>query len=457
MKKSLFHLVGQLLLVVSLASVTYAEFGLLLASFRNRDNAESYATNIAKSLVEYPCNAFVEEIEVPGTGFWYRVCIGPFVSRHEALAKKEALGSKSIGKVMIVVKTRADATAIAQAMDALEPTSNPISSSEATKPKPMSDDNGTFDATKRTKDITLTWDAQKDPTPAGYKIYYDTKSGPPYNPNPVDYADEGPSPIVVNGDITEITLHGLTRDKNYFFAISAFDSPEGPESSLSREVSGPPEKRLSAIRPVVAKPQKKEKDRQSTEGKKALSVDPSLSTAALERSDTHAEEAPRSAVQGDLSLDTENSGLLSAGDTLEIDVPGQKEMSIRYDVAPDGNIYMMSIGRVSVQGLSLANLERGLTPSLSKFVDKGEKISIKLVKSERYIQITGGVRYPGWYRVPAVVLVKKLIQMAGGLLEGVTDAGIKLRRETREGYREIRVGEGKVVLHPERYLDRTLP
>jgi len=438
--------------MVSLASVTYAEFGLLLASFRNRDNAESYATNIAKSLVEYPCNAFVEEIEVPGTGFWYRVCIGPFVSRHEALAKKEALGSKSIGKDMIVVKTKADATAIAQAMDALEPTSNPISSSEATKPKPMSDDNRTFDATKRTKDITLTWDAQKDPTPAGYKIYYDTKSGPPYNPNPVDYADEGPSPIVVNGDITEITLHGLTRDKDYFFAISAFDSPEGPESSLSREVSGPPEKRLSAIRPVVAKPQKNEKDRQSTEGKKALSVDPSLSTAALERPDTPAEEAPRSAVQGDLSLDTENPGLLSAGDTLEIDVPGQKEMSIRYDVAPDGNIYMMSIGKVSVQGLSLANLERGLTPSLSKFVDKGEKISIKLVKSERYIQITGGVRYPGWYRVPAVVLVKKLIQMAGGLLEGVTDAGIKLRRETREGYRETRVGEGKVVLHPDDIL-----
>ncbi len=150
----------------------------------------------------------------------------------------------------------------------------------------------------------------------------------------------------------------------------------------------------------------------------------------------------------DFSVDTEDSGLLSAGDTLQIEVPGQPEMSMRYDVAPDGNIYMMSIGRISVQGLSLVNLERGLTPQLKKFIDKGEKISIKLVKSERYIQITGGVRYAGWYRVPATITLKELIQTAGGLLEGVTDAGIKLRRETREGYRETRVGEGKFVLQP---------
>jgi len=132
-------------------------------------------------------------------------------------------------------------------------------------------------------------------------------------------------------------------------------------------------------------------------------------------------------------------------------------MSMRYDVAPDGNIYMVSIGKVPVQGLSLANFERGLTPSLSKFVNKGERISINLLKRERYIQITGGVRYPGWYRVPATVPVKELIQTAGGLLEGVTDAGIKLRRETREGYRETRVGEGKVVLHPDDILIVPLP
>jgi len=448
MKKGLFQLVGQLLLMVLFASITYAEFGLLLASFRNRDNAESYATKIAKSLVAYPANAFVEEFEVPDKGVWYRVCLGPFVTKNEALAEKKVLSSKIIHKDMVVVKTKADAMAVVQAVGALESGSKKVSLSEPTNATSISDDQRASTPKNKTKDITLTWDAQKGPAPAGYKIYYGTKPGPPYNPDPADQAAEGPPPIVVKGDLAEITLHGLSPYKDYFFAITAFDSPEGPESPLSNEVSALPETHPDVATVVALEQKKDDKSEQGSETKKASVVDPLLSAAGLERLDTPAEEAPRSAVHGDFSLDTEDSDLLSAGDTLEIDVPGQKEMSTRYDVAPDGNIYMVSIGKVPVQGMSLANFERGLTPNLSKFVNKGEQVSIKLVKRERYVQIMGGVRYPGWYRVPAAVPVKELIRTAGGLLEGATDAGIKLRRENREGYRETRVGEGKVVLHP---------
>jgi protein involved in polysaccharide export with SLBB domain len=448
MKKGLIQVVGQLLLMVLFASVTYAEFGLLLGSFKSRDNAENYATKIVTSLVDYPCNAFVEGTQVPGTGFWYRVCLGPFVSKKEALAEKQVLYSKKFATDMIVVKTKADATAVAEAINALESASTPVPSPGPAKTTPISDDKRAFDTTRKTKDITLTWDAQKDPAPAGYKIFYNTKSGPPYNPDPADCAAEGPPPIVVKGDITELTLHGLTDNRDYFFAITAFDTPEGPESSFSNEVSALPEARPPAGPFVAPKPEKVVKDVQQAESKEALPVEPLVPKPGLKKPDAPAEEKAGRRMPADFSVDTEDSGLLSAGDTLQIEVPGQPEMSMRYDVAPDGNIYMMSIGRISVQGLSLVNLERGLTPQLKKFIDKGEKISIKLVKSERYIQITGGVRYAGWYRVPATITLKELIQTAGGLLEGVTDAGIKLRRETREGYRETRVGEGKFVLQP---------
>lgn len=452
MKKGLFQGMGQLLLMVVFVSVAYAEFGLLLGSFRNRDNAERYAAEIVTSLTHDPCNAFVEGTQVPETGFWYRVCLGPFVSKKEALAKKEVLGSKKPGLDMIVVKTRADAKAFEEAMPTHDRASPPGSSPEPAKTLPISDADEAPASATRTRDMTLTWDAQKDPAPAGYKIYYDTKSGPPYTPDPSDYVAEGPPPIMVDGDITETTLHGLTKNKTYYFVITAFNSREGPESPFSEEVSifpeAPPPVVPPVVPPVASKPKIAETDQLPAESKEATAAEPSASRTDLEVADISVQDTPGSLVLDDFSVDSQDSGLLTAGDTLEIEIPGQPEMSMAYDVAPDGNIYMMSIGRVSVQGLSLANLERGLTQHLKRFIDKGEMISIKLVKRERYVQITGGVRYPGWYRVPATTTLKKLFQTAGGLLEGVTYSGTKLRRETRGGYRDIRIGDGKVVLQP---------
>ena len=444
---------GQLLLMAIFVSVAYAEFGLMLGSFKNRDNAENYAVKVVRGLTDLQCNAFVERTQMPGKGFWYRVCLGPFVTKKEALSRKQVLGAKNIGMDMIVVKTKADATAVAESMDANKPASAPKSSSKPTQTTPIPHAKKGTVSTRKTKNITLTWDAHKGSAPGGYKVYYDTKSGPPYKPGPADYADEGPPPIIVGGDITEITLHGLTDNKDYFFAITAFDTPEGPESSLSNEVAALP-KTPPPVKPHMApKPSKDTKDDQQAKSKEALAVEKLISKHAQEaKTDSPAEEGPRSLIPADFSVDTRDSGLLSAGDTLEIKVPGQAEMSRSYDVAPDGNIYMMSVGRIQVQGLKVTTLERELTPKFKKFITKGEKISIKLIKSERYIRITGGVRYAGWYHVPTTITLKELVQTAGGVLEGIAYSGIKLRRKTKDGYREIRIGEGKIVLQSDDVL-----
>jgi len=452
MKKGLFQVMGQLMLMVLFASITYADFGLLLGSFRSRDNAEKFAAIIVSSLFDYPCNAFVEGTEVPGKGFWYRVCLGPFLTRKEALAEKQVLDSKKIATDMIVVKTKADATAVAEARDTQKLTSPPNPSPESTKATTVSDVKKPPETTRKTKDITLTWDAQKDPTPAGYKIYYDTKSGPPYNPDPADCAVEGPPPIVVKGDITEMKLHGLTTNKDYYFAITAFDSPEGPESSFSNEVAALPEARLPGALTEAPKTEKIEIDEQGAKTNQALPVQPLGPGSDSKESDALAEEKPGTLMPDDSSVDMEISDLIAAGDTLQIKVPGQPEMSMAYDVAPDGNIYMMSIGKVSVKDLSPTMLERELTSKLAKFVDKGEKITAELEKRERYIQITGGVRYPGWYRVPAVTTPIELIEIAGGLLEGVAYHRIKLRQETADGYREILLGRRRIILQSNEML-----
>ena len=75
--------------------------------------------------------------------------------------------------------------------------------------------------------VTLGWTANNDPGLAGYKIYYKTESKtPPYDGTGLT---EGNSPIDVslkslkNPTSPEFTIHGLNKDKTYFFTITAYN------------------------------------------------------------------------------------------------------------------------------------------------------------------------------------------------------------------------------------------
>jgi hypothetical protein len=88
-------------------------------------------------------------------------------------------------------------------------------------------------------EVTLAWDANREPHLAGYKIYYDTSSGKPYHGAD---ADQGSSPIIVyiedldDPNNPEYTLTGLDDTEEYFFTLTAF-AEENPESGFSNEAS----------------------------------------------------------------------------------------------------------------------------------------------------------------------------------------------------------------------------
>ncbi len=125
----------------------------------------------------------------------------------------------------------------------------------------------------------------------------------------------------------------------------------------------------------------------------------------------------------------ENSKLsLLPGDVIYIQVPDQRNLTHNYDVSPDGYIYMMLIGKVYVKGMSISELEDVLTKELANYIEKGKKVSARLVKRTRYVHILGGVRYPGWYRVPYKIFLKDLINMAGGAIPGANLSKIVLKR-----------------------------
>ena len=88
-------------------------------------------------------------------------------------------------------------------------------------------------------DVTLEWDANTEIDRAGYRIYYDIDSGPPYEGTGTE---EGDSPIdvkiadVEGGDTARYTVTGLNDDETFFFAVTAYNT-SGSESGYSNEVS----------------------------------------------------------------------------------------------------------------------------------------------------------------------------------------------------------------------------
>lgn len=452
MKKIPLQVAQQLVFAVLLVTVAYADYGLLLNSFRSKESALQHVHSLTKQAQ----SVIAEEIRMPGSGIWYRVCIGPFVTKGEALERRRTMRQDGYKGDIIVVKVNTQNLVASGIPDTEGP---PPVQATTVSPPPK----GT---------VTVEWDAGKGSGLTGYRIYYDTDPGPPYNPVKADYADEGPSPIRVGRDVTKITLHGLNSAKKYFFAITSVNA-NGEESGYSAEIAALPTgtpapvitdtKQLKTTptplkkAPVAAAkaPVEQVGKSDTSATRKKLSelkrLQPVTSVPATPKGtyrkplSSHPAPRPASRPPAIPSKPGEEASLIAPGDILKIEVPGQKDMSYDYDVDPDGNIYMLMIGKVVVRGLSEAGLSDKLTVAAKRLIAKGERVLVQVLERKRYIYIRGGVRYPGWYRAPYRTTLDNLLIMAGGLLSKETYSGIKLTRKTGDEDKEFGV-QGEIAL-----------
>ena len=83
---------------------------------------------------------------------------------------------------------------------------------------------GRFSSGEGIGKLILSWNANKEPNIAGYKVYYGTTPGK-YGPE-IDV-----------GNVTKFTLGGLIKGQTYYIAIKAYNR-SGQESAFSQEVSG---------------------------------------------------------------------------------------------------------------------------------------------------------------------------------------------------------------------------
>ena len=151
--------------------------------------------------------------------------------------------------------------------------------------------------------------------------------------------------------------------------------------------------------------------------------------------------------------------LLGEGDTLTIQVFDENELSGPFIVGEDGSIDYPLLGRVDVEGHTVASLDEKLTTSLAaRFLkDPQIQVSVKVYGSQP-VQVLGSVKEPGSVHLKGKMTVLDVIGEAGGVTgsggaevrvqfddEDKAPVTISLDELLRNSAKNLRLSSGDVV------------
>lgn len=106
---------------------------------------------------------------------------------------------------------------------------------------------------------------------------------------------------------------------------------------------------------------------------------------------------------------------LAPGDTFDVRVFGEPEMSGSYRVAPDGTIDFPLIGRVDIQGLLPQQVAEQLKNLLQRGYLRNPQVSIAVKEqASKKIIVLGQVTRPGTFPYSPSMSVVEAVTMAGG-------------------------------------------
>jgi protein involved in polysaccharide export with SLBB domain len=149
---------------------------------------------------------------------------------------------------------------------------------------------------------------------------------------------------------------------------------------------------------------------------------------------------------------------LGAGDKIRVVVLADPEFSGEYEVDATGNISARMVGRLSVIGMTTAELEAALTERYrSSGYLRNPRISVELLSARPFF-IMGEIIKPGSYPYVAGLTVAQAIAIAGGYTRRASSGRIKIKRFGSVAGSEESVTEdstinpGDIVRVPERFF-----
>lgn len=130
-------------------------------------------------------------------------------------------------------------------------------------------------------------------------------------------------------------------------------------------------------------------------------------------SETYSEELrARARYEADLIRQRLEEGDFQVGDQVELIVEGEPSLSSTFVVRPGKVLTLPAIGDVPMEGVMRSQLEAHLKEHLGRYI----KRPMIVARTSIRVAITGEVRQPGYYVVPAESLLSDAIMVAGGPL-----------------------------------------
>ena len=151
----------------------------------------------------------------------------------------------------------------------------------------------------------------------------------------------------------------------------------------------------------------------------------------------------RSAVPGAAENDTS----LGAGDTFDVRVYGQENLTDTYRVAQDGTIDFPLIGRVEVSGLEPTEVADLLAARLEEdgyLIEPQVSILVQEYKSKR-ISVMGAVAASGTFPMQSGLTVVEAISLAGGFTALANRNDTVVTRRVDGGVRRFRVSVDEIT------------
>ncbi|HIK26746.1 MAG: SLBB domain-containing protein [Oscillatoriaceae bacterium SKW80] len=124
---------------------------------------------------------------------------------------------------------------------------------------------------------------------------------------------------------------------------------------------------------------------------------------------------------------------LGAGDQIFIQVQRHPELTVNSAITPEGTIVIPGIGKVFVQGLTIAQAEAAIALRLNQFYVNPIVSVTLLAQRPLAVTITGEVARPGFYPLQPNISLSEALLIAGGVTPASNLASVKVRRTLATG------------------------
>jgi protein involved in polysaccharide export with SLBB domain len=128
-----------------------------------------------------------------------------------------------------------------------------------------------------------------------------------------------------------------------------------------------------------------------------------------------------------LAAQSRNGNVVQVGDRLLLQVVGEQQLSDTFTVGDGPSVTLPDIGAVPLAGIPRADVELYLRQQLAKYLKTPEVRARVLIR----LSILGEVEHPGFYAVPADLVLADAMMRAGGPTREAAVPKMRIERDAR--------------------------